>query len=198
MAIELERFLSDQLDHLPPQHPDRRFLEGLQEALAGYIEQTGSLPPATTDRAPAETPPDDPALPEQASPSAAVATDVTMLYDAGASAEPGAPTELAQAEQEERQRVVLRGRLGQRVRFSTTKNGVRRAEFNLAEAADEAHTTWHTVLAFRHVAERLEQAAPRKGQYAEVIGYRHTEERTTKDGQPKTVERVIAAHIRLR
>jgi single-stranded DNA-binding protein len=93
---------------------------------------------------------------------------------------------------------VLRGRLGQRVRFSTTKTGVRRAEFNLAVAVDDEHTTWHTVLAFRHVAERLEQAVPRKGQVAEVIGYRHTAERTTKDGQPKTVERVIAAHIRLR
>jgi single-stranded DNA-binding protein len=102
------------------------------------------------------------------------------------------------AEQVEQERVRLSGRIGARPRFSTTPNGVRRAEFNLAVHEDDESTTWHTVLAFRERAERLEQANPQKGQQAEVIGYRRVEERTDREGNPRTIERIIAAHIRLR
>ena len=171
MAVELGRFLADQLTILPDTHPDRRFLTGLHAAVTAY-----------TEREPPVDPPETPALAADHAPPAA----------------PEPRRVQAQAEPEERQRVVLRGRLGKRVRFTTTPKGVRRAEFNLAVAATAEQTDWHTVLAFRERADVLEQAGLKQGQLLEVIGYRQTEQRQTRDGEPKTVARVIAAQIRIR
>jgi len=171
--VELEHFLQDQLERLPEDHPDRPFLTAQHDLITAFIER----------------------LPGDAAVSP---TEVVTVYDASPAVEPVAGDALAQSEQAERERIVLKGRLGKRVRYSTTPRGVRRAEFNLAVALDENHTDWHTVLAFRDRADKLEQAQPRGGQYAEVIGYKDTQERKVRDGNLKLVERIIAAHIRLR
>jgi hypothetical protein len=195
MASELEHFLADQLAHLPENHPDRAFLTAQKALTDAFLDRR--VPTInSTDRALsedlAEAPPAG-VLPESAAPTAS-----TDLYLAGDSSEPVTVADVVQTEQAERERVVLKGRIGKRVRYSTTPRGVRRAEFNLATAVDEETTAWHTILAFRDRAERLEQANPQKGQYLEVIGYRDTIDRKDNHGNAKQVERIIAAHIRLR
>lgn len=53
MAIELQRFLTDQLARLPADHPDRRFLAGLASTVTAYTERPETAaavvtaPPAT-------------------------------------------------------------------------------------------------------------------------------------------------------
>jgi hypothetical protein len=185
MASELEHFLTDQLAQLPENHPDRPFLAAQKALVDAFLDRAD----------PVQIPDADPTPEIATQPQAA---NLTTLYVAGDAAEPSAVTPVAQAEQAERERVVLKGRLGKRVRYSTTPRGVRRAEFNLATAVDEETTAWHTVLAFRERAERLQQANPQKGQYLEVIGYRDVIDRKDQHGNTKQVERIIAAHIRLR
>ncbi|HLZ28549.1 MAG TPA: single-stranded DNA-binding protein [Chloroflexota bacterium] len=186
MAAELERFIADQLARLPTDHPDRRFLAGLRQAASAYAEH----PPPDPIAAAVDTP-----LVESGT---ATATPTIVPEQppppVPAMADPEADG-LGQVEQE---RVTLTGRMGARVRYSTTPRGVRRAEFNLAVHADDDATTWHRVLAFRKRAEALEQANPQKGQEAEVIGYRHVQERPDRDGTLRTVAHIVAAHIRLR
>src|SRR5579885_3602180 len=46
MASELNSLILSYLEALPSSHPDRRFLEGIQEAVAGYVDQTISIPEA--------------------------------------------------------------------------------------------------------------------------------------------------------
>src|SRR5579885_2180494 len=93
MAIELEHFLADQLDRLSPHHPDRRFLEGLQETLAGYIEQTGAVPTRQ-------------AVPETTAPTLGADTPL--------------PQPSAEREQE---RVTFAGRVGTAPAYRTTNKG---------------------------------------------------------------------------
>jgi len=175
--IELEHFLQDQLQRLPEEHPDRPFLSAQHDLVTAFLERGNSGEVAVS-------PP-----------------EVETVYDAGSAVEPVTDDEVAivpgdplpQPEQAERERIVLKGRMGKRVRYSTTPRGVRRAEFNLGVALDEEHTDWHTVLAFRQRADQLEQAQPHSGQYAEVIGYKDLQERKDRDGNLKQVERIIAA-----
>lgn len=180
MAAEFENVTAEFLARLPEQHPDRPFLAGLQSVVTAYVARE----PGAADPLPAAVEP----LPSDGS--------VPVESDRG-----GAPTPvetLATVEQREQERVTLRGRMGKPPRFSTTPRGVRRAEFNLAVHEDDASTTWHTVLAFRERAERLEAANPQRGQATAVIGYHHRTQRTDRAGNPTTVTRIVAAHIRLR
>lgn len=186
MAVELETFIADQLARLPTDHPDRRFLAGLRQAVSAYAAQ----PPPAAITASAETPltqPDPQGGPPASTPEE-LQSAVPVALD----------PEARDARQVEQERITLTGRLGARVRFSTTPRGIRRAEFNLAVHQDDASTIWHRVLAFRERAERLERANPQQGQVAEIIGYRHVQERPDRDGTLRTVERIVAAHIRLR
>lgn len=176
MAAEFEKLAADFLDKLPEGHPDRPFLAGIHDVVTAYAERGSVERDSGTGR-------------EEPVETAFHAPDETNKP------EPAATEQLASPEQD---RVTLRGRLGKPPRFSDTPRGVRRAEFNLAVHEDDESTSWHSVLAFRQRAERLEAANPQKGQYAEVIGYRHVEERKDREGKPKTVERIVAAHIRLR
>jgi primosomal replication protein N len=185
MAVELDHFLTEQLARLPEDHPDRPFVAALAQTVVAFVART--TPTAVVELWP--TPP-----------------EAELLTPPPTETDDSTPVQVADAEQTtesaERERVVLRGRLGKRVRFSTTPRGVPRAEFNLATHHEDAATggevtVWRTVLAFRAVADALAHAQPHQGQYAEVIGYRQTDQRRSKDGQAKTVERVIAAKIRL-
>ena len=194
MAIELERFLADQLARLPETHPDKPFLAAQKALVAAYLVHNDPNIRVTPSPA-SESLPE--ALLVTETTEQTVTTAPVTLYRATV-AEPVAPAVEGRGEQTERERLVLRGRMGKRVRYSTTPRGVRRAEFNLATAVDEETTAWHTVLAFRERAERLEAANPQKGQYLEIIGYRDVVERKDAHGNPKQIERIIAAHIRLR
>jgi single-stranded DNA-binding protein len=189
MAVEFGHFLSEQLDKLPADHPDRPFLVGLQQVVGAYVEQQASGQELGEPTEPAPRP--APVEHEAAASEYLVTAAVTPT---GRSA----PAEQAGRELEHGERVRLSGNVGAPPRFRTTSKGIRRGEFNLAVHDEHDTTTWHTVLAFRERAETLEQLQLVRGQAVEVIGYRHERQTKARDGKPKTVEEIIAASVRAR
>lgn len=94
-------------------------------------------------------------------------------------------------------RLSLGGRLGRAPSFRTTRSGRLIATFPLAVRDEAGNTTWHTVLAFDGRAEQLRDQVA-KGQYVEVIGYRHQRERTIKSGETRLIEEIYATVVKLR
>ncbi|HLZ25387.1 MAG TPA: single-stranded DNA-binding protein [Ktedonobacterales bacterium] len=189
MAVELHRYLSDLLEGLPAHHPDRRYLEGLQETNAGYLDQTRL--PDDPDRTAVSAPP---ARSAAADPGA-----IDHIEPPAENAAAAAPEPPSTPEQE---RVHLHGRVGQPPRFRTTPKGTRIGSFPLAVRGDDDSTVWWQVLAFngphRPLADRLAQLNLAKGQAAEVVGFDHTRERSGRDGQPRVERQVYAVAIKAR
>ena len=97
------------------------------------------------------------------------------------------------------ERIRLAGRLGTNVRFRTTRSGKTIASFALAIREDDGSTRWQDVLLFNERAEKLRSGqAPQKGQYCEVVGYRHEKEVKGKDGKVRTVEEIYAVAVKPR
>jgi single-stranded DNA-binding protein len=95
--------------------------------------------------------------------------------------------------------VRLTGRLGTDVRYRTTRNGKTVASFALAIKQDNGSTRWQDVLVFNERADKLRAgAAPKKGQFCEVIGYVHQKEVKGKDGAVRTVEELYAVVVKAR
>src|SRR5690242_3840443 len=167
MASEINQLLYEYLQQLSPSHPDRRFLQGIQEAVAGYVDQTLDT---------GGTMPDTPA--PVAQPIEPVAEPASVPTEAGS--EPP-----RSAEQE---RIRVDGRLGRPPVFRTTSRGIRIARLVVAAHDEGDRTTWHTVLAFNKLADHLFTNRPAKGALVTVIDYRHPRNIVGRDGLPRTVE----------
>lgn len=127
-----------------------------------------------------------------------------VLFMAGAGKSEPTPEEAQipddskqKTESPEQERLTLFGRVGATPSFRTTPKGKLVARFPLAVHGEENRTSWHTVLAFGDRAEKLRDAL-KKGQAVEIVGYRHTRESRTRDGQPKVVEEIYAVAVKTR
>jgi len=93
--------------------------------------------------------------------------------------QPAAADEVSQKEQKEQQeKVKLEGRAGRDARLSETKTGKKIAKFPLAvheEVDGEKQTTWHTIVAFNTLAERVGEDVKKGSKYS-VVGYVHESE----------------------
>lgn len=114
--------------------------------------------------------------------------------------EPSPPAEgqpeAAESKPERQPRLRVVGRVGAPPSFRTTRNGKLVGRFPVAEHDGDA-TKWHTVFVFNERAQRLQDAL-RKGDQVEVVGYVHRQEKTGRDGQPRVVEQVYAAAVKVR
>ena len=101
--------------------------------------------------------------------------------------------------QSDKERMHLAGRLGTEVRFRTTRNNKTVASFALAIKHDDGSTQWHDVLVFNERAEKLRAGqTPQKGQFCEVVGYRHEREVKGKGGTKRTIEEIYAVVVKPR
>jgi hypothetical protein len=94
-------------------------------------------------------------------------------------------------------RVTLRGRLGAEPRFRTTaRRGELVSTFPLGEHPDAETTIWHSIVAFKKLAQRLQEHPLKNGQEVEVVGYVHERTGRTREGKEKVKVEVHAAAIR--
>jgi hypothetical protein len=96
----------------------------------------------------------------------------------------------ASSETEDKQRVVITGRVGRVPTIKKIKTGVM-AKFPLAKHQPDGTTTWHTIVAFGKKAEVLRHSLAR-GEMISIAGYPH--ERVTSN--PKTgAQRALPRYI---
>lgn len=101
------------------------------------------------------------------------------------------------AEQEERERVTLVGRIGHKPQFRTTPKGTLVGSFSLGVHPEPGQTEWHKVVTFGKRAEKLQESGLSKGDEVEVVGYPHERERRNqKTGEVKTVTELYAAVVK--
>jgi hypothetical protein len=147
-------------------------------ALRKYIEQPE---PTIVPLQEAQNKPGCPPGPiHQADPAAAVSEALQPATGAGSES----------SGKETKEYIKLSGRVGRSPVFWTTRNGVSIAKFPLGVHLDDGHTDWHTVKAWRTLAEKAR--ALEKGQYASVHGYVDEEIRRGDDGKARR-ERIIRA-----
>jgi Single-strand binding protein family len=120
--------------------------------------------------------------------------------DDSVTSEGASRTPFPDAETTERGRVRLAGRLGTDPRFRETRTGVLIGSFPLGIKQDDGSTAWEQVVAFRERAERLRgETGPKKGQFVEVIGYRHRRVQPNREGtKTKMIEEVYAVVVKPR
>jgi len=75
-----------------------------------------------------------------------------------------------------------------------TPKGTLVARFSLAVHGPDNSTTWFPVLAFNQRAERLKDFVKR-GMPLNVVGYLHTREGKSRDGQPTQIREVYAVTV---
>jgi len=173
MAVELRRFITEQLARLPEHHPDRPFLSALQGAVSAYAER--AAPPAT---------------------AAGIATlpqaEAEVTPDAGAAAPPLQP-----GERQEQERVTFAGRVGTAPAYQTTTKGRFIARFSVAEHVEgQEKPIWHTVFAFDDRARKLREKGLARGAPVEVVGYKHERQIKGRDGKTKVAEDIYAVAVR--
>jgi hypothetical protein len=91
---------------------------------------------------------------------------------------------------EKKEYIKLSGRVGRAPVFWTTRNGVPVARFPLGVHLEGDRTEWHTVKAWRALAEKAREL--KRGQLASVNGYLDYEVRRGADGKARR-ERIIRA-----
>ena len=100
----------------------------------------------------------------------------------------------AELEHEQDAKVTLAGRVGKKPTVRKTRKGQLVAQFPLAVAVDDETWDEHTVLAFGERATKVGRTLG-KDDDVELIGYRHTRDITTPDGERKAIREVYAARI---
>jgi hypothetical protein len=95
---------------------------------------------------------------------------------------------------EKKEYIKLSGRVGRRPVFWSTRNGVAIAKFPLGVHFEDGSTQWHTIKAWRALAEKAMELE--KGQLASVNGYVDYEVRRGEDGKPRRERIIRAAAIR--
>jgi single-strand DNA-binding protein len=139
-------------------------------------------------------------IPLEASPPDAVpVSDEPLLSTPLETTEPmetrdPAPAKGQAEEKENKERVVITGRVGREPTIKQIKTGVM-AKFPVAQHNPDGSTTWKTIVAFGAKAEAL-QGTLTKGQQITVAGYPHERETTGKAGQKKTVTEVYLAGLK--
>jgi hypothetical protein len=99
----------------------------------------------------------------------------------------------AEAKEKKKEYIKLSGRVGRKPVFWTTRNGVAITKFPLGVHFEDGSTQWHTIKAWRALAERAREL--NKGQLASVNGYIDYETRKCEDGKIKREKIVRAAMI---
>lgn len=96
--------------------------------------------------------------------------------------------------------IYLLGNSGKDPQVKTTDNGLKVATFSLAtsenyKVGDEWKeiTDWHNIVAWRHLAEKVEKYV-KKGSHVLVVGKVRTRE-YEKDGQKRYITEVLATQI---
>jgi hypothetical protein len=186
-------------------HPNEEAVEYRQEtpnhtiylraSKAGEVafSLTPTLRGATTQEQP--VPPPQGFLPE------------TVLVDGKAlllaAEEPGYPAKAPEAtappkdqarSKENKDRVVVTGRVGREPTIKQIKTGLM-AKFPVAEHQPDGSTTWRTIVAFGKQAESLRDSLI-KGRMITVAGYPHEREVTGKAGQTRTVTEIYLAGLK--
>ena len=107
-----------------------------------------------------------------------------------------APPPAEQPPQSERERVILRGRVGRAPTFRTTaKRGVLIGSFPLGSHPDLETTVWHTILMFDNRARMLQEKNLAPGEEIEVVGFPHKREIQTPAGESRTITEIYATAI---
>lgn len=215
MAVELARYLAEQLARLPDNHPDRRLLTGLAEVVSAYASQ---VPDARIVLTPGEEPgltyQSEPAnqgaleAGEKAAQRSPVGKDSQAARQGGLSGvsgaqqqETGEPTTGTTAAAPEKQRRVnLTGMVAAVPDFRTSPKGTRVGHFPLATHPTTETTTYYEVYAFNKAgkpwADRLQALGLSRGQAVEVMGYEHQVSETRRDGRPKPNHVYVAAPVK--
>ena len=64
---------------------------------------------------------------------------------------------------------------------------------------EDGSTTWERIVAFNERATRLQgEQGPKKGQYVEIIGYRHERQEQGRDGRVRRIQEIYAVVIKQR
>jgi len=103
------------------------------------------------------------------------------------------PNGQAAEAKEKKEYIKLSGRVGRKPVFWTTRNGVAIAKFPLGVHFEDGSTQWHTIKAWRALAEKARELD--KGQLASVNGYIDYETRRGDDGKIRREKMVRAAMI---
>jgi single-strand DNA-binding protein len=132
--------------------------------------------------------------PEDSPPDTVPVSDDRLRPTPGETPDPAQPANGQAEEKENKERVVITGRVGRESTTKQIKTGVM-AKFLVAEHQPDGTTTWHTIVAFGKTAEGLRDSLPR-GQTVTVAGYPHEQEVTGKAGQKRTVTEVYLAGLK--
>jgi Single-strand binding protein family len=166
MAVELGRFITEQLSRLPENHPDRPFISALHSTLSAYTECAA---PAAQVSEPVLSPQPEATAPVTVSPSEAHERErVTFSGRVGAT-----PT----------YRTTTKGRFLARIPVAEHLEG-------------QETPVWHTVFAFDDRARKLRDQGLAKGAPVEIVGYKHQRQAKGRDGATKLVEDIYAVAVR--
>jgi single-strand DNA-binding protein len=98
-------------------------------------------------------------------------------------------------DKENKERVVITGRVGRVPMIKPIKTGLM-AKLPLAEhKPGSTETTWHTVVAFGKTAESLRDSVT-KGQMITVAGFPHEREVTGKSSQKRKITEIYLAGLK--